>query len=255
MAEVPYIPDSLVDVPRERWPRHIAIIMDGNGRWARAHGLPRIEGHRRGADAVRRVTEECSRLGLEQLTLYAFSSENWRRPRDEVEALMELYRQHLVQERPTLMKNNVRFVTIGRREGIPPHVLEEVDRTVAVSAKNTGPVLCLAVNYGSRQEITDAARRLAAQAARGQLDPASITEETVAAALDTAGLVDPDLLIRTAGEMRLSNFLLWQMSYAEFWVTQTLWPDFAEADLHAAIKAFSQRERRFGGLTPEGGPS
>ena len=247
-----YIPSALAAIPRGRWPRHIAIIMDGNGRWAQARGLPRIEGHRRGAETVRRITEEAARLDLTQLTLYAFSSENWRRPRPEVEFLMELYRQHLIQERPTIMTNNIRLRTIGRREGIPAAALEEVDRTVRESAANTGMTLCLAVNYGSRQEIADAARRLVERAARGALTPHQVSEETFAAELDTAGMPDPDLLVRTAGEMRLSNFLLWQMSYAELWVTETLWPEFGEADLHAAIAAFAGRERRFGGLKAEG---
>jgi undecaprenyl diphosphate synthase len=253
MPETSHTPESLAHVPRGLWPRHIAIIMDGNGRWAQARGLPRIEGHRRGADTVRRITEEAARLHLEQLTLFAFSSENWRRPPEEVAFLMDLYRLHLVQERPTILKNNIRLRTIGRREGIPDAVLAEVDRTVRESAVNTGTTLCLAVNYGSRQEIADAARRLAEQAARGQLDPATITEETLAEELDTAGMPDPDLLVRTAAEMRLSNFLLWQMSYSEIWVTETLWPEFKEADLHAAIADFSRRERRFGGLKTEGG--
>jgi undecaprenyl diphosphate synthase len=248
MAQAEYTPDALAGVPRRQWPRHIAIIMDGNGRWAQARGQPRIEGHRRGAETVRLVTEEGSRLGIEQLTLFAFSSENWRRPRDEIDFLMELYRQHLIQERPTILKNNIRLRTIGRREGIPAEVLAEVDRTIEMSAGNTGMTLCLAVNYGGRQEIADAARRLAHEAARGALNPAAVTEETFARTLDTAGMPDPDLLIRTAGEMRLSNFLLWQTSYAEIWVTETLWPDFREPDLWTAIHDFLKRKRRFGGL-------
>jgi len=251
MAEAPYIPEILAGVPRQAWPGHIAIIMDGNGRWAKDRGLPRIEGHRRGADNVRPITEEASRLGLGQLTLFAFSSENWRRPPEEVGFLMELYRAYLVRERPTMMKNHIRFRTIGHREDIPAHVLEEVDRTLDATAGNTGTTLCLAVNYGSRREIADAARLLAEQAARGELDPASISEETISAALNTAGMSDPDLLIRTAGEMRLSNFLLWQMSYAELWVTEKRWPDFHEADLATAIRDFARRERRFGGLSAE----
>jgi len=255
MADPAYKPAALADVPRHRWPRHIAIIMDGNGRWAQARGLPRIEGHRRGAETVRLITEECARLALAQLTLFAFSSENWRRPREEVDFLMELYRLHLLQERPTIMKNNVRFRTIGRREGIPAEVLAEVDRTIEMSAGNTGMTLCLAVNYGGRQEIVEAARRLVAQARKCYLrlgvEPEPITEETFAAELDTAGMPDPDLLVRTAGEMRLSNFLLWQTSYAEIWVTETLWPDFGERDLWAAMHDFSKRERRYGGLKPD----
>ncbi|MCX5655142.1 MAG: polyprenyl diphosphate synthase [Planctomycetota bacterium] len=254
MADPSYIPEPLADVPRQRWPRHIAIIMDGNGRWAKSQGLPRIEGHRRGAETVRRITEECARLNLAQLTLFAFSSENWRRPREEVDFLMELYRLHLIQERPTILKNKIRFRTIGRREGIPPQVMEEVYRTIEMSAGNTGMTLCLAVNYGGRQEIVDAARRLVAQqrtCARLGTEIAPITEETFAAELDTAGMPDPDLLVRTAGEMRLSNFLLWQTSYAEIWVTETLWPDFRDPDLWAAMRDFSRRERRFGALKPD----
>jgi len=253
MTEKPYIPQALADVPREAWPRHIAIIMDGNGRWARRRGLPRIEGHRRGAEVVRRITEEASQLGLEQLTLFAFSSENWKRPPEEIAFLMELYREYVVQERPSILRNNLRFTTIGRRDGIPEAVLAEVDQTIRDSAANTGTRLCLAVNYGSRREIADAARRIAQRVRAGDLAPEDVTEATVADALDTAGMSDPDLLIRTASEMRLSNFLLWQLSYAEFHVTPTLWPDFTEADLAAAIRDYAGRQRRLGGLGPEGG--
>jgi undecaprenyl diphosphate synthase len=253
MPDAPYIPAALAGIARGRWPRHIAIIMDGNGRWAQAQGRLRVEGHRRGAEIVQTVTEEASRLALEQLTLFAFSSENWRRPPDEVAFLMELYRLHLAQQRPRMMQNNIRFRTIGRRDGIPAATLAEVDRTLSETAGNTGMTLCLAVNYGSRQEIADAARRLAQRAALGQLDPQAITEEALAAELDTAGMSDPDLLVRTAAEMRLSNFLLWQMSYAEIWVTGKFWPEFREADLHDAIRDFAGRERRFGGLKTEGG--
>ena len=251
MAEEAYTPDALSDVPREARPKRVAIVMDGNGRWARRRGLARVEGHKKGGEAARRVVEECSRLGIEQLTLFAFSSENWKRPPDEVADLMDLFRQNLRKERRNLVKNHIRFLTIGRREGIPEATLEEVDRTIRATASNTGAVLCMAVNYGSRGEITEAARRLAKRAAAGELDPDSITEATFAESLDTAGLADPDLVIRTAGEMRLSNFLLWQISYSELWVTETLWPDFKEADLHAAIRDYASRERRFGGLGPE----
>ena len=251
MPEPKYIPEALADVPPAAWPKHIAIIMDGNGRWARARGLPRIEGHREGAANVPRITEEASDLGLAQLTLFAFSSENWRRPQHEIDVLMELYRQYVVEQRPTIMENAIRFTTIGRREGIPPHVLQEVDRTREMSAANAGTVLCLAVNYGSRREIATAARRLAERAARGDLDPADVDEAALAAHLHTAGMPDPDLLIRTAGEMRLSNFLLWQISYAELWVTPKGWPGFHEGDLHEAIRDFAGRQRRFGGLPTE----
>ncbi len=239
-------PEPLADVPREKWPRHIAIIMDGNGRWARRRHLPRIEGHRRGGQVVVRMVEEGARLGLECLTLFAFSSENWRRSKREVNFLMMLYRRFLAANRPKLMRDNVRFVPIGRREGIPERTLAEVDRTIEMSAGNTGMVFSLAVNYGGRQEITDATRRIAERVRRGELDPEEITEETVAGALDTAGLPDPDLLVRTAGEMRVSNFLLWQISYAELLVLEKCWPDFSEQDLHEAMRAYAGRERRFG---------
>ena len=232
-----------------RLPSHIAIIMDGNGRWAVQRGLPRIEGHRRGVDSVRRITEHCARLGVEQLTLYCLSSENWRRPAHELELLMQLLEQYLIEERPLLTRERIRLSMIGRREGLPASTLEELDRTVALTAGNDGLHLCLAINYGSRAEIVDAARALAQDAREGLIDPLQIDESAVAARLDTAGMPDPDLLIRTAGEMRVSNFLLWQISYAELWVTDVCWPEFAEPHLDAAIASFASRERRFGGLS------
>jgi undecaprenyl diphosphate synthase len=230
-------------------PRHIAIIMDGNGRWARQRGLPRIEGHRRGVATVRRITEHCARLGVEQLTLYCLSSENWRRPAAELDFLMHLLEQYLIEERALLMREAIRVVMIGSRGGLPEATLAALDRTTAMCAGNDGMRLCLAVNYGSRAEIAAAARALAEECASGRLDPASITEELLAARLDTAGMPDPDLVIRTAGELRLSNFLLWQSSYAELWVTDTCWPEFTEAHLDDAIRSFAGRERRFGGLS------
>jgi len=230
-------------------PRHIAIIMDGNGRWARQRGLPRIEGHRRGVATVRRITEHCARLGVEQLTLYCLSSENWRRPEAELQFLMHLLEQYMIEERALLMRQRVRLAIIGRRAGIPDDTLAALDRTVELCAANEGMRLCLAINYGSRGEIADAARSLARDAAAGRLDPESIDEDAIAARLDTAGMPDPDLLIRTAAEMRVSNFLLWQISYAELWVTEVAWPEFAAADLDAALTAFATRDRRFGGLT------
>ena len=229
-------------------PRHIAIIMDGNGRWAQQRGLPRIEGHRRGVATVRRITEHCARRGIEQLTLYCLSSENWRRPEAELRFLMHLLEQYMIEERGLLMRERIRLAMIGCREGLPATTLAELDRTVAMCAANDGMRLCLAINYGARGEIADAARRLAEEARAGRLDPATIDEETFAARLDTAGMPDPDLLVRTAGEMRISNFLLWQISYAELWVTDVAWPEFTEADLDAAITAFAGRDRRFGGL-------
>ncbi len=229
-------------------PRHIAIIMDGNGRWARQRGLPRIEGHRRGVATVRRITEHCARLGVEQLTLYCLSSENWRRPAAELDFLMHLLEQYMIEERALLMRERVRVAMIGSRSDLPEATLAALDRTTSMCAGNDGMRLCLAVNYGSRAEIAAAARALAEECVAGRLDPAAITEETLAARLDTAAMPDPDLLIRTAGEMRLSNFLLWQSSYAELWVTETCWPDFTEASLDDAIRSFAGRERRFGGL-------
>ena len=231
-------------------PRHVAIIMDGNGRWAVQRGLPRIEGHRRGVDSVRRITEHCARLGIGQLTLYCLSSENWRRPAHEIDLLMQLLEQYLVGERPLLMRERIRLSMIGCRDGLPESTLVELDRTVDLCGGNEGMRLCLAINYGSRAELVAAARTLAHDARAGRIDPATIDEAALAARLDTAGMPDPDLLIRTAGEMRISNFLLWQISYAELWVTDVCWPDFAEPHLDAALAAFAARERRFGGLGP-----
>ena len=242
-------PTGIVAEGPARLPRHIAIIMDGNGRWAVQRGLPRIEGHRRGVTSVRRITEHCARLGIEQLTLYCLSSENWRRPAHELAFLMHLLEQYMIEERSLLMRERIRLSMIGRRDGLPPSTLEELDRTVELCAGNDGLRLCLAINYGSRAEIVDAARALAQEARDGRLDPWQIDEAAVAARLDTAGMPDPDLLIRTAGEMRISNFLLWQISYAELWVTDVTWPDFAEPHLDAAIAAFAARDRRFGGLS------
>jgi undecaprenyl diphosphate synthase len=233
-----------------RLPRHIAVIMDGNGRWAQQRGLPRIEGHRRGVASVRRITEHCVRRGIEQLTLYCLSSENWRRPEAELRFLMHLLEQYMVEERGLLMRQGIRLSMIGRREGLPPETLEALDRTVALCSANSGMRLCLAINYGSRAEIADAARALARDAAAGRLDPNEIDEAALASRLDTAGMPDPDLLVRTAGEMRISNFLLWQISYAELWITPTAWPEFEEHHLDEAIAAFAGRDRRFGGLSP-----
>jgi undecaprenyl diphosphate synthase len=233
-----------------RLPRHVAVIMDGNGRWAVDRGQERVFGHLRGADTVRTVTEECTRLGLEQLTLYALSVENWKRPKPELDFLMALLKQYLADERPTLKKNDIRFAVIGRRAGLPDDVLAEIDDCTRFTADHNGLRLCLAINYGGRTELVDAVRTLAAKAKRGEIDPAAIEEGDVASSLYTAGMPDPDLLIRTAGEMRVSNYLLWQISYAELWVTPTKWPDFGVETLHAALKDFAARDRRFGGLKP-----
>ncbi|MBL0922224.1 MAG: isoprenyl transferase [Phycisphaerales bacterium] len=238
----------LPDVPPSRIPRHIAIIMDGNGRWAKERGLPRRAGHKAGALAVRAAVEECGKLGVEALTLYSFSLENWKRPREEVEALMALYLEYMRAERELLVKHNMRFRQIGRRDGLPPEALAELDRTLEATRHCTGPTLCLAVNYGSRAEIADAVRALSRKAAAGEINPDDIDEAAVSTPLDTAGLPDPDLLIRTAGEMRVSNYLLWQISYSELHVTPTLWPDFRAEHLQSAIRDFASRSRRFGGL-------
>jgi undecaprenyl diphosphate synthase len=240
--------DHLPGVPRERMPHHIAVIMDGNGRWAQQRGLPRIEGHRQGVTSVRRVTEECSRLGIEQLTLYCFSSENWKRPAEELDFLMQLLQRYMIEQRDAIMEHNVQVTVVGRREGMPAGALREIDQTMAASRHNTGLRVCLAINYGGRAELVDACRSIAEKVRVGQLDPADVTEATLEAHLYTAGMPDPDLLIRTAGEMRISNFLLWQISYAEIWVTDRCWPDFDEAQLHAAIRDYAARDRRFGGL-------
>jgi undecaprenyl diphosphate synthase len=231
-----------------RLPGHVAIIMDGNGRWARQRGLPRVEGHRRGVRSVRATIEECCRLGIGQLTLYCLSVENWKRPRAELDFLMSLLRQYLLKERAEIMEQNIRFTTIGRRTELPDKVLREMDENIRLSRKNAGMVLCLAINYGGRTELVDAVRSLAEKAGEGTLDPDTIDEDTISDALYTAGMPDPDLLIRTAGEMRVSNFLLWQISYAELWVTEKCWPEFDTATLHEALHDYAGRERRFGGL-------
>jgi undecaprenyl diphosphate synthase len=225
--------------------------MDGNGRWARLRGRPRIVGHRRGIQSVRAVVEEGCRLGLDQLTLYCLSIENWKRPPRELRVLLGLLRHFLRIERAELMEQNVRLTMIGRREGLPPEVLDEFNRTADETAGNTGMTLCLAVNYGGRTEIADAARRLAEDVLAGAIQPDQVDEPAFAGYLATAGMPDPDLLIRTAGEMRLSNFLLWQVSYAELWITDVLWPEFRGEHLLAACQAFAARERKFGGLPSE----
>jgi undecaprenyl diphosphate synthase len=242
-----------LEIEPERRPRHIAIIMDGNGRWARRQNLPRIAGHQRGVDSVRRTTEEAARLGIEQLTLYCLSSENWKRPQTEINFLMHLLEQYMIEERATIMNNNVRVRMLGRRDDIPEQVLRELDKTVAMSRQNSGLWLNLAINYGARAELVDAVRAIGGRIEAGELAPGNIDEATIAAHLYTAGAADPDLLIRTAGEMRISNFLLWQISYAEIWVTDKCWPEFDEATLHEAMRAYAARQRRFGGLGEEHG--
>ncbi|MFQ5410909.1 MAG: isoprenyl transferase [Phycisphaerae bacterium] len=242
-------PEVELGISRERMPRHIAIIMDGNGRWANERQLERVKGHEVGAANVREIVTYCARLGLECLTLYSFSIENWNRPLEEVKHLMKLYVRYLIKERDEIMQNDVRLIQVGRRAGLPEEVLRELDETVSMSAENRGMRLCLALNYGSRAELVDAVRSIAHRVAAGELDPDRIDEQSISDALYTTGIPDPDLLIRTAGEMRVSNFLLWQISYAELYVTDAYWPDFHEEELSSALRDYARRERRFGRVT------
>jgi undecaprenyl diphosphate synthase len=237
---------SLID--RRRLPRHVAIIMDGNGRWARARGLPRVSGHRAGIESVRDTVESSAQLGIDVLTLYAFSRENWKRPEREVRALMRLLKEYLVRERHVLKEHDIRFRVIGHRSDLSPSIRRELDEAEAQSASHSGMTFVIALSYSGRAEIVDAARALAKESASGRLDPSDIDEEALASRLDTAGLPDPDLLIRTSGEMRVSNFLLWQIAYAELWVGEVLWPDFRRRHLYEAILDYQKRDRRFGGI-------
>ena len=227
-------------------PKHVAIIMDGNGRWAKKRSMPRVAGHRAGVEPVRSAVETCARLGVKALTLYAFSVENWKRPRAEVETLWRLLRFYLKHELTELNRNNVRFQAIGRIDELPAIIQRDLQETTAATASNTGLRLNLAINYSGRSEIVDAVRVLVEKARRGEA--VEVTEESIGANLYMSNLPDPDLLIRTSGEMRVSNFLLWQIAYAELYVTDTLWPDFNRTELLRAILEFQRRERRFGGL-------
>jgi len=233
-----------------RLPAHIAIIMDGNGRWARRRRLPRVAGHQAGVSPVRSTVETCSRLGVQVLTLYAFSVENWKRPRAEVETRWRLLRYYLRQELPDLQKNDIRLQAIGRLDALPPQVRRELDSVAEATANNRGLVLNLAINYGGRAEIVDAVNAIL-EVARldGRLDSLKLDEELISANLYTSNGPDPDLLIRTSGEMRISNFLLWQIAYAELYVTETLWPDFTRRDLLQAVLEYQKRDRRYGGLS------
>ena len=229
-------------------PTHIAIIMDGNGRWAKARHLPRVEGHRNGVESVRACVRACGELGIKYLTLYAFSVENWNRPKDEVDTLMKYLARFLKNEIGELNRNNVRLDTIGQIHRLPEFVQEQLAKTQAALARNNGLTLVLALSYGARVEIVEAVRAIAAKAKEGTIDPAEITEQVISQHLYTRHLPDPDLLIRTSGEMRLSNFLLWQISYTELVVTPTLWPDFRRPHLCEAIEEYARRHRRFGGI-------
>jgi undecaprenyl diphosphate synthase len=234
----------------DRLPEHVAIIMDGNGRWAHNRGLTRVAGHRRGKDAVRAVVETARRLGIRYLSLYAFSTENWYRPRDEVSALMGLLRHYLASELKKLMKHQIRLIAIGNPRRLPPVVRKLLRETIHATRNNTGMTVVLALSYGAREEIAAAARAIARKVEHGQLSADRITPAVVADHLATAGMPDPDLLIRTGGELRVSNFLLWQLAYTEIFVTPTLWPDFREREFLQALASYQERQRRFG-RTPD----
>lgn len=229
-------------------PRSVAVIMDGNGRWARSRGLDRIKGHEKGAEAVRETVEQCAELGVEALTLYAFSEENWRRPEAETQLLMKLLRRFLVRERDTMMDNNVRLLHAGRTDKLPGNVLETLRESIDLTANNTGLRLCLAISYGGRSELVDAMRAIATGVRQGRIDPEKVDEAMIHAHLYQPDLPDPDLLIRTAGELRVSNFLLWQISYAEIHVTDVCWPDFRKEHLWDAFLDFGRRVRKFGAV-------
>ena len=240
---------ELLEVVRSQpIPQHVAVIMDGNGRWATQRGYPRVAGHREGVNSVRAMVRAADRLGLRYLTLFAFSTENWSRPKQEVATLMTLLERSIRGELPEMMERNVRLRIIGRADGVPGHVRRGIDDVVNQTAGNTGLTLLMAFNYGGRDELLDAFRSLARQVAAGELKPEDISEGHVARALYTRDVPDPDLLIRTSGEMRVSNFLLWQIAYTELWITPTLWPDFGPADFYRAIADFQGRTRRFGGV-------
>ena len=234
------------EIDAARIPRHVAIIMDGNGRWAKAKGLPRTAGHQEGVETVKKITEEAVRLGVKYLTLYTFSTENWNRPEAEVQALMSLLVAAIHRETPDLMKNNVRLMAIGNLDRLPADAYATLQDCIAQTSANTGVTLILALSYSARWEITEAVKRLAREAVEKKINPDDITEAVVSDYLTTKGIPDPDLLIRTGGEQRVSNFLLWQLSYAEFFFTDVYWPDFREEELYEAILYYQQRERRFG---------
>ena len=238
----------LADLDATRLPQHIAVIMDGNGRWAQRRHLPRIAGHRAGVQSARTVIETCARLNIPALTLYAFSMENWRRPKAEIDFLMRLLREYLRKELPVIHRNNIRLLVIGRPDHLPEAVRTDVERAMKQTAGNSGMQLAVALNYGGRAELVDAFNRILDRVRNNGLANARVDEEMISQHLYTAGLPDPDLLIRTSGELRVSNFLLWQIAYAEIYVTETLWPDFTRAQLFEALLDFQKRERRYGGL-------
>ncbi len=242
------LPTHLSPEARARLPNHVAVIMDGNGRWAKERHLPRIEGHRMGAESARTIIRTAGEIGIKYLTLYAFSVENWNRPPDEVDALMKYLVHYLKTETSELNKNNVRLEVIGQIYRLPENVQQHLKKSIATLSKNNGLTLIMALSYGARTEIVDAVRGIATKVKAGELDPADITEQVFSQHLYTHNIPDPDLLIRTSGEMRVSNFLLWQISYAELVITQTLWPDFRKPQFFAALEEYHRRHRRFGGL-------
>ncbi len=248
MAVILHNTQELLGLAPEQLPKHIAMIMDGNGRWAQRQGLPRIEGHSQGAKIVHRMVTECAKLGIKYLTLYSFSTENWKRPKAEVDFLMSLCVEYLIHELPDMMALDVRLNHLGRKQDLPESVQIRLDETMSATAKNPGLVLSLALNYSSRVELTDAVRAIACEVAAGKLRPEGISEQLISEHLYTAGLPDPDLLIRTAGERRLSNYLLWQLAYTEFYVDEVCWPDFTEERLHLALRDYAGRERKFGAI-------
>ncbi|MBI1749977.1 MAG: isoprenyl transferase [Acidobacteria bacterium] len=239
----------LGQIDPQRLPRHVAVIMDGNGRWAQRRHLPRIAGHRAGVKAAREIIETSARMKISALTLYAFSVENWRRPKTEVDFLMRLLREYLRKELPVIHRNNIRLLVIGRPEQLPEAVNRDIEHAMRTTAGNTGMKLVVALNYGARAELVDAFNRILEHIRHNGLSHAHVDEQTISDHLYTAGLPDPDLLIRTSGEMRISNFLLWQIAYAEIYVTETLWPDFHRARFFEALIDFQKRDRRFGGLS------
>lgn len=242
-----------IGLPKEALPKHIAIIMDGNGRWAKRQGKARTMGHAKGAETVRKIVTACAQLEISVLTLYSFSIENWNRPEEEINFLMDLYVEYLASERQTMIDNNVKFVQIGHRKGLSPRLLEELDKTIEITKNHTGLTLALALNYGSRTEITDAVQAIAEKVKSGEINPQDISQETIAEHLYTNVLPtpDPDLLIRTAGELRVSNYLLWQISYAEIVVNNDCWPDYTREHLFDDLKIYAKRTRKFGFVVDE----
>lgn len=239
----------VLGIPMNKMPRHVAIIMDGNGRWAQKQGLPRAAGHYRGKKTIQTIIEESAWLGIKCLTLYCFSTENWKRSSKEVAMLMLLFKRYLIQLRTTVMKYNIKVKHLGREQDLPKNVRDALQKTIEISQNNSEMTLCLALNYSGRRDIIEAMKKIARNCQKGQMKIEDIDETSISSYLDTKGFNDPDLLIRTSGEMRISNFMLWQIAYTELYVTDVLWPDFNRASLHEAINTYAQRNRRFGNIS------